>query len=230
MVKPDVIVSWPANCDYPLWRQFIRDERQRFGQVIVAFTRHDGLDMTDFVAAAMADEHPVLLDRRYVDAGDWRNDAVNAALAVSDAEWVWFTEQDFFITRPKAFWANVEDWEAGVDAIGIEEPGGRRLHPACLFVRRSAVNATARYFGTVPVDHFGAFTDELKTIYVLPAFLYEHLQGLSQNHWLIDSGQEAGRFKMDRFDQYLRDCLKVSVPLDSDWAERSRSHLRAQAA
>ena len=117
-----------------------------------------------------------------------------------------------------------------MDAIGIEEPGGRRLHPACLFVRRSAVNATARYFGTVPVDHFGAFTDELKTIYVLPAFLYEHLQGLSQNHWLIDSGQEAGRFKMGRFNQYLRDCLNVSVPLDSDWAERSRSHLRAQAA
>ena len=229
-MKPDVIVSWPVHADFPLWRQFIHAERERFDQVIVAFTDHPGYDYAAWIVSAMAADEVTFVPTHASGDRDWRDLAVNAALDLSDAEWVWFTEQDLIITDPYWFWGTVNRWSPVVDAVGIAEPGGRRAHPACLFVRREAVNATSRYFGTVPVDHFGAFADELGTIHYIPSSTYEHLQGLSHNHWLIDSGEEAGRFKMDRFARYLEDCLQVDVPLDSDWAERSSSYLRAQAA
>ena len=55
-MKPDVIVSWPRHADYPLWRQFIRENRQRFAKVIVAFTDHDGHDYSQFVVDAMCQD------------------------------------------------------------------------------------------------------------------------------------------------------------------------------
>jgi len=229
-MKPDVIVAWPRHADYPLWRQFIHDERSRFDQVIVAFTDHAGYDYSAWVVEAMTPDDITFIGTHAYDGRDWRDVAVNAALDVAEAQWVWFTEQDFIIRDSYWFWMQVEKWAPIVDAIGIEEPGGRRAHPACLFVRREMVNATSRYFGTVPMDHFGAFTDELGVIHYLPAGVYEHMQGLSQNHWLVDSGEEAGRFKMERFARYIEDCLGVTVPLNSDWAERSHRYLRAQAA
>ncbi len=228
-MRPDVIVAWPVHADYPLWRQFIHDERSRFDQVIIAFTDHPGFDYSRFVVEAMAPDDITFIPTHAQDR-DWRDLAVNAALDISEAQWVWFTEQDFFIRDAYWFWMQVERWAPIVDAIGIEEPGGRRAHPACLFVRREMIEATDRYFGTHPVDHFGSFTDQLGTIRYLPAGTYEHLQGLSHNHWLVDTGEEAGRFKMDRFARYLEDCLAVTVPLHSDWAERSRTFVRAQAA
>lgn len=229
-MKPDAIVAWPVHADYPLWRQFIHDERSRFEQVIVAMTEHPGYNYVDFVRTAMCPDDITFISTHAYGDRDWRDLAVNAALDVSTAEWVWFTEQDFLIRDEYWFWSTVERWSPIVDAVGIEEPGGRKAHPACLFVRREAIEATDRYFGTVPMDHFGSFTDQLGTIHYIPPSTYEHLQGLSHNHWLVDSGEEAGRFKMDRFARYLEDCLRVDVPLDSDWAERSHRYLRAQAA
>ena len=249
MVKPDVIVAWPISHDYPLWRQFIRDNRERFAKVIVSVTQHDGTPMIDFVREAMCPDDVTFIDARATGSADWRDVAVNLALNVSDAEWVWFTEQDFFITEPEYFWRLVnelclgDEYSKPVDAYGryddaeaSERDHFIRNHPSCLFVRRSLIEATSRNFGVTPRgDHFAQFSDEIlrvpnSVIMLMNGYGWEHLQGLTQNHWLIDSGQEAGRFKMNRFDQYLRDCLAVTVPLDSDWAERSRRHLRAQAA
>jgi hypothetical protein len=230
-VKPDVIVSWPESCDYPLWRQFIRTERSRFAKVIVAFTAHPGPNYVDFVREAMNPDDVTFLDARETHGRDWRDVAVNAALDVSDAEWVWFTEQDFFITDPDWFWSVVDRGSDTMDAVGIPEPGGRRAHPACLFVKRTSIEHTDRYFGTEPIDHFGAFADQLAgPVYHVPRYNYEHLQGLSQNHWLVDSGIPDGRFKMDRFAQYLADCMAVSVPLNPTWAEGGQRYLRSQAA
>ena len=33
----DAIVCWPRFADFPRWRQFIRDERYRFGSVFVPY-------------------------------------------------------------------------------------------------------------------------------------------------------------------------------------------------
>jgi hypothetical protein len=229
-MRPDVIVAWPESCDYPLWRQFIRDNRSRFAKVIVAFTAHPGPNYTEFVREAMAPDDVTWVDARHK-KDDWRDVAVNFALRQSDAEWVWFTEQDFFITDER-FWILMDIYAEGADAIGWHENGEKRFHPSCLFVRRATIDRSTCEFGvTEDGDHFAKFSRQIpSTSLLLNIEQFEHLQGVSHNHWLIDSGQGAGRFKMERFDRYLADCLEVTVPLDPDWAERSRNHLRSQAA
>lgn len=225
-MKPDVIVSWPRNCDFPLWRQFIRDNRARFGRVLVVFTEHDGADYRPFIRENFPEaecfDSPVRGER------DWRDVAVNAALDRSDAEWVWFTEQDFLIHSPERFWSYVEEriawddiWQTHV--IGWRETA-ERLHPSCLFVRRSAIERGRRYFGPDPVDHFWSFGRQLSNILDFEAKLergrdFEHLQGLSQNHWLLETeGLGApGIFHRERFLRYLEDCLAVTVPLEPSW-------------
>lgn len=227
-MKPDVIVCWPRNCDYPLWRQFIRDNRERFAKVIVAFTEHDGFDYSGFVREAMADDNVTFLDSyRSIDR-DWRDQAVNDALNLSTAEWVWFTEQDFFITDPSRFWDEVEGLHFTNDAMGWMEPGGR-WHPSCLFVRRSAIEETPRYFGPVPVDHFWTFGRQLLVWHLTPG-RWEHMQGLSQNHYLVDNDIVPGRFREDVFAKYIATSLLVSVPLHPDWARKGEAYVRTSAA
>lgn len=227
VIRPDVIVCWPRSHDYPLWRRFIRDERDRFGRVLVAWTAHPGADVSAWVGARLDD-----LDVRSVAApirdGDWRDLAVNEALSHSEAEWVWFTEQDFLITDAEAFWDSVA--AAKTQAIGFVEADSGRWHPACLFVRRAAIEQTSRYFGTDPVDHFYRFGRELERITRLhPVTGYEHLQGTTQNHALLSRGETAGLWRMDRFRRYLRDCLEADVPLHPGWAAEARRVIEGSA-
>jgi hypothetical protein len=143
---------------------------------------------------------------------DWRDAAVNAALDESTAEHVWFTEQDFFITDEKF-------WEAEGSVVGFNANDGRFLHPASIFADRDLIDRTARYFGPSPVDHFFSFGVELCRM-VTPTILTEgfvHLQGTTQNHFLIGRGEDAGVFKRERFRDYLRDCLSANIPLHCDW-------------
>lgn len=210
----DVIVSWPRSHDYPLWRQFIRDERHRFRRVYAVLTEHPGPDLSVWLRESF--------DVDWLDlstGADWRDAAVNTALDHSTAEWVWFTEQDFFVRD--GFWESVAAGRS--QAIGFVEPDSERWHPACLFVRRAAIDQTSRYFGPDPVDHFYRFGRELQRMTRLSLVTgYEHLQGVSQNHALIDRGETAGLWRMGRFRRYLVDCLAADVPLHPGWAERAR--------
>lgn len=208
----DLVVSWPRNCDYPLWRRFLQDERQRFAKVLVVFTDHAGEDISgwvrDHLDATCFDSHT---------SGDWRDAAVNLALDHSDAPWVWFTEQDFLITDPDWFW----DLRL-TGPLGWQEHDDR-WHPSCLFVPREIVERTSRDFGPEPVDHFYRFGQEVNAIQPIKTLRggFEHLQGTSQNHWLIDSGIDDGVFKRERFRRYLLACLEADVPLHPGWRDRA---------
>ena len=219
----DAILSWPRNCDYPLWRQFILDERHRFARVLVVFTEHDGPDYRDWIS----DNLPGVECFDSPDRGkrDWRDVAVNAALDRSDACRVWFTEQDF-ITSP-IYWKAVE--ATRTPAIGWREWNTDRWHPSSLFVDRVLIEGTTRYFGTPPVDHFYTFGKELdaQTDVSSIGWGFEHLAGLSQNHHLIDTGERDGLYDLSRFRRYLRSCLASDVPLHPDWAERARTEALA---
>ncbi len=148
---------------------------------------------------------------------DWRDAAVNAALDISDADRVWFTEQDFFIDGP-AFW--------GVQGavVGFSAGDGRLLHPASLTADRGLVDRTSRYFGPDPVDHFYTFGEELARLAPLTLLPggFRHMQGVTQNHALIDRGEDAGVFRRGDFRGYLRDCLSAGVPLEGGWEDRAR--------
>lgn len=212
----DLIVCWPRDCDYPLFRQFLRLEYRRFSRVLIVFTDHHGPDMSGWVRevtdATFIDSH--------VSGGDWRDAAVNQALDRSDAERVWFTEQDFLIGE--GFWEQVDD----SPVIGWQEHD-ERWHPSSLFVDRALIERTRRYFGPDPVDHFYAFGKELEALSPIKRLEggFEHLQGTSQNHSLIDRGVDDGVFKRDRFRRYLAASLEAEVPLHPGWSERARREI-----
>lgn len=218
-MKPDIIVCWPRSCDYPLWRQFIRDNRDRFQSVIVVFTEtYYGDDYRGFIRHSMEDDNCIFIDPVPVTGDqDWRNVSVNLGLNFSLSEWVWFTEQDFLPTSNQ-FWINIDNLSKGFDVFGYDADG--RLHPCCLFIKKGELERTSMDFGVVKdrLDHFGRIQEDLQDRkvnigHIDPNYCH-HMNGLSQNYNLLYKGQ-VPNFRPEEFKQYLADCLKVRVPIDS---------------
>lgn len=217
--KPDIIVSWPTNNDYPLWRLMIRAERERFNKVFVVFTKtYDRDNYEEFVRGAMGIDDITFISSPKVESGnDWRNVAVNAALEQSKADWVWFTEQDFMITDPQ-FWELVESAMIDKDVIGVDVSG--RLHPCSIFAKRAVINKTKRMFGVIPgvLDHFGVFQKDLEEIPInIHTFSddpkpeekpFFHFNGLSHN-WSLLSRGEVPNYEVTTFLSYLEQCLEI---------------------
>ena len=78
-MKPDLIATYPTNCDYPLWRKFIKDNRSYFNNVIIAFSKgFEGFDYSDFVRVAMSDDDVVFSNPpSYMLMEDWRHESIH---------------------------------------------------------------------------------------------------------------------------------------------------------
>src|SRR3990167_3359008 len=167
MIKFDIIITWPKSCDYPLWRQFIRDNRDRFNEIIIAFHEtNQGDDYRDFIRRAMFEDycHFVYSVNNISGIDDWRNVLVNTALIHSyNAEWVWFTEQDFIVTSD-IYWTNLEKASNDNEILAVYQ--GPRMHPCSIHVKRSLLNKTSRNFSVVPniSDHFSIFQKEIEAL------------------------------------------------------------------
>lgn len=218
MKKIDIIISWPRNCDYPLWRQFIRENRRRFHQIFIMFTEtNQGEDYRNFVMEAMQNDDCLFYQPEPLLSGeDWRNKAVNTALQQSTGDWVWFTEQDFFIID-EIFWEFVNDHSNTADIIGVYD--AQRLHPCCIFAKRDIINKTSKQFGIVPdkMDHFGQFQKDLDELGVdvqgIPEAYYYHMNGLSHNMTLAFNKQPI-TYHLEEFYNYLKKCLTCHIGLD----------------
>ena len=220
-MKPDVIVCWPDNCDYPLWRLFIQSNRERFSKVIVAVTAtNSGTNYTEFIKSVFDDDTTTVFRAPIPIAGvDWRDMAINEALdSFSQSKWVWFTEQDFILTSARWFnWVN--SLAAAFDAFGVKV--GHRIHPCSLFVKRNLIDKTARNFSIDPLnqlDHFGLFTKELEaltSIAFIPKY-WHHMAGLSHNWRLVAEGKKPNH-QPDDFYKYIAASLEAPVELHPDW-------------
>ena len=217
MIKPDIILVWPRNSDYPLWRLFIRKERERFGKVLVVFMNpQSGDDYREFVKQAMAPDNITFIESATAEelgSNDWRHAAIYKALPLVTSDWIWFTEQDFF---PKAdFFNELNKLFMSYPIIGIKE--GDRLHPCSLFIRKDLIGKTGKNFGIVKdtSDHFSIFTKQLYNLNERVAFidksLYMHMAGLTSNLSLIEK-EEQPNYKRDDFYKYLKASLIVPVP------------------
>jgi len=218
MTKVDVLITWPNNCDYPLWREMIRANRHRFEDIIIVFMEtNQGYDYKDFVKKALEEDDCIFLDEPKRSAEeDWRNNCVNFGLKHSKSDWVWFTEQDFF--PQNTFWQTLED------IIQTSLWGGvmvaNRLHPCCLLVHKDVLENTHKDFSARPeqgYDHFGRFQTDLERLNVIHGYwnesAYLHYNGLSQNFNLMSQGQRPNYHEAE-FAEYLCKCLDVAVPLD----------------
>ena len=237
-MKPDLIECWPRHEDYPLHRQFIHYNRDRFSKVIIVFTNMNvpNLDYREDIKEFMKLDDISFMDNDNVAADkDWRNIAVNKALTISTAQWVWFTEQDFMIYRPDKFWTGIVDLvDSGADAIAYWQ-GNQRLHPCCFFIKRFLMdNFTSKDFGVVKdeLDHFEKFAQEVNdeeqiSLYKLKEESkldwFEHMNGLSQNMWMLQQGIEPN-YRPEDFKEYCRKCLEVK-PIHPDFERIFREYI-----
>jgi len=231
MIKPDLITCWPRNCDYPLFRQFIRRNRDRFAKVTIVFTEtNQGYDYRTFVLNAFEGEDvSIIQSPGIVNDEDWRNIATNHALQYSQSELIWFTEEDF--TPLPGFWEDLDEALKTYKVAAAYE--GNRMHPCCIFINNQTLNSkTTRDFGIQvgKLDHFGFIQKQLQQndidIYRIPENSYHHMAGLSSNWRLISEGLPPNH-KPEEFQQYLIDCLEVSVPLDRFWVNIATEYLNS---
>lgn len=226
MVKPDIVISWPDSCDYPLWRQFLTDNRHRFNEVIIAITKTNQLpNYTDFVIENLTPLHCQFVIPPETRPGeDWRNIAVRQCLLHSyNAEWIWFTEQDFIPIEPEIFFNEIDyQAEKGFEIMAAYDQ--ERMHPCSIFIKRTLLDKTRKQFGIIPdqYDHFYKLQQDIEAllspVYVIPKDLYKHLSGLSSNMSLVARG-EAPNYKPDEFILWLIDCFKTSVERDIRWSQ-----------
>lgn len=214
----DAILCWPRTCDYPTFRAWLPQNRDRFGEVYAVLTELEG--PTDY--SGWLREHTpgvTFLDSPPTDGRDWRDVAVNAALDASDARRVCFLEQDVTVH----WWP--PDW---LPLVGWDAEDGRPFHPSALWADRRLIDRTARYFGPEPVDHFCAFGRDLAAIQ-RPFYLHRsdvsHMQATTESQMLIGLGQRP-KFHPERFAAWLTDCLAADVPLHPEWEARARDFLR----
>lgn len=234
----DVVAVWPRNNDYPLWREFIRDNRTKFNEILITFMEtNQGYDYRSDVINHMFPDYAHFISAQQVHATeDWRNVAINAALLHSyNAPWIWFTEQDFFPTA--GFWEDVKKLEDdGCGVIAVYQ--GARMHPCCIFMRRDVLNRTCKNFSIVPdkSDHFSLIQRDIEQMHDIKQGkinpdTYKHLNGLSHNWSLLANGQEPNH-NVDEFFDYLLACMSVDVPLSPEWTTTAdagiKRHLNPQ--
>jgi len=229
-MKIDLIVTYPTSCDYPLWRQFIHDERKRFNKVIISFTQtNQPPNLQDQIQQVMMPDDCIFITNRQLQGHeDWRNVGVNEALKYSDGDWVWLTEQDFIIKNSK-FWDWVAKYQENNVVFGVKQEA--RIHPCCIFIRRSYLDSLNKDFSARPphYDHFGAIQKQIEQglandFPVLPDDTYLHLNGLSHNWSLVQRGQEPN-YRPEQFRLWLGQNFKISVPLLPSWKETAREYL-----
>ncbi len=230
----DLILCWPNNNDYPLFRQFIHDNRALFNKVIIVFTQTNiRPNISSFIVKAMIEDNVLFLinphDPIEHPEDDWRNVAMNEALKFSSSSHVLFIEQDFIIKDLAQFNAAICDYLAsGEEVIGVRD--NKRLHPCYLLMRRRLLNQLTPDFSAHPpeYDHFGSIQKQLESRNIKPAIipesLYLHLNGTSSNWNLILSGQEPN-WQPEQFKIYLAECLKVKVPLNYLWCQTAKKYL-----
>lgn len=221
--KFDVIVTWPRNADYPVWRKFLRDNRAGFNDVFIVYMQpNQGHNYMPFVIEATDQDRVANILSPHLQPGeDWRSVAVNTALEHSKAEWVWFTEQDFY---PKpGFWDDVaKAIEDGCDVVGVLD--GDRLHPCSLMIKRSMLDQTSKNFGVIPNrgDHFGIIQTDLAVLHAKTAIIsadrYKHYAGMSHNWRLLSDGIEPN-YKKEEFLGYLKESLECGIELEPTWEE-----------
>lgn len=224
-----VVITWPRSCDYPLWRQFLRENRSLFNEVVIAFMETNwGYDYRGFLKDAMKSDGCIFIDPPIVGSdskvlpNDWRSVSVNGCLSAlhnsnSNSQYIWFTEQDFFVKE--GFWKWVKNRTEDVICVKTNN----RIDPCCIFMNTIKLNLTRKDFSAATnrnLDHFGLLQEDIErlsvSIAVIPEEYYRHMAGVSHNFYLT-TFDKPPCYKVDEFCDYLRESLLVNVPLHNEF-------------
>jgi len=216
----DIIQTWPNNIDYPEHRLWLNRMGGIFNKVIIYINEQniEGWDFTKFVKDNVEAIFPKEVP---VDGRDWRDVATHECLKHSDAEWIWFIEQDFLMDVE--FTDKIELAMKSFDTIGFIDHN--RLHPACWLVKRSLLEKTCKDFGAHPdvgFDHFAEVTIEARSLGRWTTFgelgLLEdkdwyHHAGLTSNYMLAQQGKKPN-YNPKEFLVYNANSRDIPLPKD----------------
>lgn len=221
----DLLVTWPTNCDYPLYRKFIAENASRFKNIIISFSETPGVNYVPFIIKDLYKHRCMFVENSITTQGDWRNIAVNSGLKQSNADLVWFTEQDFY--PRKGFFEFVKSCKN--DVFGVYQQS--RLHPCSIFASRKIIDLMPRNFSANPpeYDHFGFVQKWLKKqnieVASIPEHTYFHYNGLSHNWSLLTRGMPAN-YQPSIFYAWIRQSLECGVLLHPEWENMARKSLK----
>jgi hypothetical protein len=221
-MKPDVILTWPSGCDYPLCRYQLRTFREYFNEVIITFYEHGTPDMRDFIKKSHREFSycfsPIFNEQ-------WREAAVNVGLDRSRSDEVLFTEQDFFF-KSENFLETVNDARKQYDIVGIKQ--GNRLHPCFLRTSRDLIDSTSKDFSVQgkDKDHFQQFSKEalglgtfidLKDLGLFQGRDWFHFSSLTWNLFRIKDENIREMHELPEFLLYNAYSRTKRVPQDPTW-------------
>lgn len=225
-MKPDLIVTQIAHCDYPIFRAWLAKYRDRFAKVIIYFSHQNRFPIfAHFMQEALQGLDIIFLDPTPTNwsTQDWRNVSTNYMLKYSDAPWVCSIEQDWFC----------KDWDKLLDAtfkamethdlIGWWQENNNYIHPAYWFIKRETLEQTNKDFSAHgKYDHFGWITEDVgkERILTLQEMGFNcqvessadcfHLGGVNQNY-LEGLKPEYVFHRPQIFSAYNKASTEVSV-------------------
>lgn len=170
MSKPDLLVCWIANNDYPLFRLWLEKYHSFFNKIIIHW---DIMFRFPFYNAFIQSSLSHIPNIKFLDMAkrefgvdDWRNVATNEMLKHSDSEWVCSIEQDWFDKDWDKTLGLVTEAMGRADLIGwYNQTNFPYIHPAFWFVKREILDKTNKDFAPHMeingADHFAMVTKEV---------------------------------------------------------------------
>ena len=219
----DIIQTWPNNIDYPQHRLWLNRYAALFNKVLIYINEQniEGWDFRKFVEEHV---HDAIFPKEVPVVGDWRNTATHECLKHSDAEWIWFIEQDFLMNND--FTDRIELAMKSFDTIGFIDHN--RLHPACWLVKRDILEKTSKDFSAHPeegLDHFAQVTKEarkettwttLEDLGLVEGRDWYHHAGLTSNYMLAQHGKKPN-YNPEEFLVYNADSRYVPMAKNSQY-------------
>lgn len=234
----DKILQWCVYADYPLFRAHAAKYRDKVNKIILYPSKQHGvLDLESFAKTNFPETwvEPVAIN---YGIEDWRQAETIPCLAHSNAEWVWFSEQDFFVKDWDKFYEDVEQAMKYSDVIGWYNPTHfPYIHPSCLFIKREMLEKTKKDFRAHPeingADHFAMITKDVLDlggkVTTLQSLGYEdwtdafHLGGLTYVYqdWKGDGSDSFGVRSPEVFAAYNYWMRRAGVPQNEDFINMS---------
>ena len=165
----DKILQYCVYADYPVWRAHLNKYRNTVNKIILYPSRHHGIvDLEEFSKRVILE---TWVDPLQIDYGkeDWRQAETVPSLKYSDSEWLWFSEQDFFIKNWDIFYEDIDKLTKKSDMFGWwNETHFPYIHPCCLFIKRELFEKTTKDFrahSEIPgCDHFAILTRDAERL------------------------------------------------------------------
>lgn len=234
-MKPDLVLQWCVYCDYPLFRLFVQKYRDRFNKVILYPSRQHGVvDLEAFTKDAFKE---TWVDPVEIDYGtqDWRQAETMPCLDHLESDWVWFMEQDFFVSDwPKLFEDFDTQIKGGADMLGLwNNTHFPYMHPCCLLMRKELLDETNKDFSAHPeingADHFSMLTRDAERLGAIMYKLtedfenYFHLGGLTYpfQNWKGNGRDHFGVKNVEAYYVCMTEARKADVVQSPDYIKLS---------